>query len=162
MTAFNHFRWDGVCEPCEDCQGSLTYDQKRLAYRDMCHVLLEGYGYTADAPWQRSFTKLGAALGRGPGREESTVRASVVHRPNTSRGTITKADYAEVIAELTDAMNSVDDYGLPVDGARGCAVCHDSHLSHECHHNALVLARRYVKIRDVAALWHEQLHEHGL
>lgn len=68
---------------------------------------------------------------------------SVVHR----EGRPTAEDYSEAIEALMDARNQLEPDG------RNCVVCGDSgHQAWECHHNPLVMARRFSAIMH-AELW---------
>lgn len=64
--ALNHYRWDSAINPCEICQESLTIEQKRVAYREMAASSEQNDGETRTEAWQRSFAKLGAAIGANP------------------------------------------------------------------------------------------------
>ncbi len=73
------------------------------------------------------------------------VQPSVVHR----QGRPTAADYDEAIEELQRARAQ-----LAPDG-NGCNVCGDSgHQAFECHHNPLLLARRWTAARSIYTCWH--------
>ena len=61
----------------------------------------------------------------------------------------TDEDYAEAIAALQDARTQ-----LRPDGGH-CSVCGDSgHQAFECHHNPLLLARKWTKATGVWCCWH--------
>lgn len=69
--------------------------------------------------------------------------ASVVYRT----GSITRKDYDEAIEALQQARDQVDGYG--------CGVCGDSgHTPETCHHNPLILARRYAAATDIYVCYH--------
>jgi hypothetical protein len=73
------------------------------------------------------------------------LRASVVYRC----GRLTAEDYDEAIEQLLAARTQLEPDG------RGCVVCGDSgHQAMECHHNPLVLARRYAKAENVWVCFH--------
>ena len=72
-------------------------------------------------------------------------------RGNDSRGVcyregpLAAEDYDEAIESMQAAKASL------ADPAPVCAVCHDGgHTAEECHHNPLVLARRFVHHKEFA------------
>jgi len=71
-----------------------------------------------------------------------TSMASVCYRT----GPMTPADYDEAIEALQNARDLTD--------ALGCPVCHDAHSAAQCHHNPLVLARRWAAATSVYACYH--------
>jgi len=70
------------------------------------------------------------------------VLPSVCYR----EGPLTRADYDEAIEALINARDLTD--------ALGCPVCHDGHSAAQCHHNPLVLARRWAAATNVWQCWH--------
>lgn len=73
------------------------------------------------------------------------LRPSVIYRADPP----TAADYAEAIEALTLAAQQ-----LAPDG-RGCNVCGDSgHQAFECHHNPLLVARKWTAATSVYCCWH--------
>ncbi len=72
-------------------------------------------------------------------------KPSVVYRT----GKPTYADYNEAIWALRDGCSQLEPDG------RSCAVCHDGgHQAWECHHNPLVMARRFAGVTDVWKCFH--------
>jgi hypothetical protein len=62
-------------------------------------------------------------------------------------GPLTDADYDEAIEALRNAKEH--------DQSKGCTVCSDSgHGAETCHHNPLVLARRWARATSVWVCWH--------
>jgi hypothetical protein len=75
----------------------------------------------------------------------SDIQPSVVYR----KGAFTAADYDEAIEALVAAKGQLEPDG------RGCVVCGDSgHQAMECHHNPLVMARRFAAAEDVWVCFH--------
>lgn len=70
---------------------------------------------------------------------------SVVYR----EGPITAADYDEAIADLQRAKRQAECAHIC------CAVCEDTgHTAERCHHNPLVLARRYAAATAIFVCYH--------
>lgn len=75
----------------------------------------------------------------------SELEPSVVYRD----GRLTARDYEEAIQALRDAATQLEPDG------RNCVICHDGgHQAAECHHNPLVMARRYATASDVWKCFH--------
>lgn len=73
------------------------------------------------------------------------IQPSVIYR----EGRPTAADYLEAIEALTLAAQQ-----LQPDG-RSCNVCGDSgHQAFECHHNPLLVARKWTRATGVYHCWH--------
>jgi len=63
------------------------------------------------------------------------------------RGGLEKSDYDEAIQALIDARDE--------NPSISCGVCHDGgHISNQCHHNPLVMARRAISAADVWRCFH--------
>lgn len=75
----------------------------------------------------------------------SEIEPSVVYRA----GALTAVDYEEAIEALLAARTQLEPDG------RGCVVCGDSgHQAMECHHNPLVLSRRFAQAENVWTCFH--------
>ena len=73
------------------------------------------------------------------------LESGVVYRV----GRLTATDYEEAIQALRDAATQLEPDG------RNCVICHDGgHQAAECHHNPLVMARRFASASDVWKCFH--------
>ena len=76
------------------------------------------------------------------------LEASVVYRD----GRLAARDYEEAIQALRDAVTQLKPDGRNV---LHCAICWDNdHQAAGCHHNPLVMARRYASASDVWKCFH--------
>lgn len=74
-----------------------------------------------------------------------TIEAGVCYR----EGPITDADYDEAIADLQNAKRQAECRHIC------CSVCEDSgHTAEFCHHNPLILARRWAAATKIWCCYH--------
>jgi hypothetical protein len=69
------------------------------------------------------------------------------------QGALTERDYNEAIEALTEARDQLT--GAGPCGFMCCAVCEDTgHTAEDCHHNPLILARRWAGATSVWTCYH--------
>lgn len=112
---------------------------------DWCAVY-EGDEETGRYGWGRTREAAIADLMEHHGDDETISMASVSYR----QGRLTVEDYDEAIQDLQLARAQL------VGGERtSCAICEDGdHSSESCHHNPLVLARRWARASKVWCCFH--------
>lgn len=94
--------------------------------------------------------KLDAALKEFDRPPVPDDNASVCYR----KGRLTEADYAEAIEDLQLAQAQAGD-SLSGTGSVSCAICTaGDHTAETCHHNPLVLARRWAAATRVTSCYH--------